>query len=314
MDELVVNGGQILAQKLEGGLHFVGSDQEDIGDLAHAGANDEFEAAVGLAVTISVGELLLEGIEGFAAVVAELLGFQAGLDDVLGFNESVDLRELRLFEFFENADFAGSVLFFIKAGLQIGDFVGGRSAGNSEGAKQRDEGKARNRKRDLIVFLLLLENENALLGLPDLSGVLVVIQVEEFLVRIEGLLSRSQLIVTESANEPSAGGGRFQFGGLIESGDGRRIVGGEIEGGSEVLPIGDIAGIELDGEFELFLGVGKIFLVEIEAAESTVELRILRSELDGLLESGDGFGGLFLGDLDVGAEAKSVGSGRIGAG
>src|SRR3954467_2158858 len=115
-----------------------------------------------------------------------------------------------------------------------------------------------------------------------------------------------KLIVTERANKPGTGQGRFHFGDDVESRQSGGAISRKVVAGAEVLPIGDVVGLDFQRGFELLLGGREFALLQIDTAKSGDELGITRREGDGLVESGSGGVQLFLSDLDVGAELEGV--------
>src|SRR5438105_3604761 len=115
----------------------------------------------------------------------------------------------------------------------------------------------------LFAFQHAPQNLTPLPSLPDLVGILVLVEIEELLVSLQRWLRLVQIIVTERADEPTPCPGSFEFINPVEECEGRGIVFGKIVCGTEILPIIHFAGVELDRGFEFFFGVGKIAHLQI---------------------------------------------------
>jgi hypothetical protein len=73
-------------------------------------------------------------------------------------------------------------------------------------------------------FQHVLQHLAALLGLPDLIGIFVLIELEKFLVRLQSEIGLVQLIVSNRADKPDARAGLFHFGYLVLCGQRGRII------------------------------------------------------------------------------------------
>ena len=151
----------------------------------------------------------------------------------------------------------------------------------------------------------------ALLRLPDLVGILVLVELEKFLVGFERRLGLVKFIVAESADKPLARSRCFHLGDQVLHRERGRKVSAEIVRGSEVLPIDEIVFVELQRSFQLFFSRGKIALLKIDAAQSAVKFRVVGRERDSFAKRDDGIVPFFLGNLDVGAGAERIHGGRL---
>src|SRR6267143_1985905 len=73
-------------------------------------------------------------------------------------------------------------------------------------------------------FQHALQHFAPLFGLPDLIGILVLIELEKLLVSLQGKLRLVQLIVANRADKPDARARLFHFGYLIKRRQRRRIL------------------------------------------------------------------------------------------
>src|SRR5579862_6075763 len=94
-----------------------------------------------------------------------------------------------------------------------------------------------------LLFLLgaFLPPTDPLIRLPDLVGVLVMVQIQKFSVRIEGGLNLIEFIVTKCANKPFPGAGLFELIHHIVASQRRSIISREIKGGGEIFPVDHVA-------------------------------------------------------------------------
>ena len=89
----------------------------------------------------------------------------------------------------------------------------------------------------------------ALLRLPDLVGILVLVEREKFLVGFERRLGLVQFIVAESADKPLACPGSFRLSDQVLRGECGRKVSAKIVSRPEVFPIDEIIFVELQRGF-----------------------------------------------------------------
>src|SRR5258708_34205749 len=73
-------------------------------------------------------------------------------------------------------------------------------------------------------FQHALQHLATLLGLPDLIGIFVLIELEKLLVSLQSKLRLVQLIVANRADKPDASARLFHFGYLVERRQRRRII------------------------------------------------------------------------------------------
>ena len=107
---------------------------------------------------------------------------------------------------------------------------------------------------------------------------LVLVEVKELLVGLQGWLRLVQIIVTECADEPTPGSGSFEFINPVENRQGGGIILRKIVAGAEILPVINALGIELDGSFEFLFRVGKIAHLQQCAAQAAAKLCVVRSK------------------------------------
>src|SRR5580698_2994035 len=164
-----------------------------------------------------------------------------------------------------------------------------------------------------LPFLIQHATQNlaALLCLPDLIWVLVLVELEKFLVGFERRLGLSKIIVAESADKPLACTGSFGLGKQFLCSQGGGPISSEIVGRSQVLPIDHIIFVELQSGLNFFFGVRKVAPLHVNAAKAAVELRVVGRENDGFAKSDDGIVPFFLSDLNVGARAERIKRGRL---
>src|SRR5260370_17664739 len=89
-------------------------------------------------------------------------------------------------------------------------------------------------------FQHALQHFAPLLGLPDLIGIFVLIELEKLLVSLQSKLRLVQLIVTNRADKPDACAGLFHFGYLIECTQSGRIISSQKKRGAATFPISEI--------------------------------------------------------------------------
>src|SRR5262249_9529991 len=88
-----------------------------------------------------------------------------------------------------------------------------------------------------------------------------------------------EFIKTQRANKPRPSVWRFDLGHKVERGKCRRIISSEIVGRTEILPVHHVVVIDLYGSFQFLFSVRKIALLQVDAAQSTVQLSVGRGKL-----------------------------------
>src|SRR6267143_915722 len=155
-------------------------------------------------------------------------------------------------------------------------------------------------------FQHALQHFAPLLGLPDLIGILVLIELEKLLVSLQRKLRLVQLIVANRADKPDARARLFHFGYLVERHQRRRIISSQKKRGAEVFPISEILVIQPQPDTQLFLRGSKVALLKQHAPQPAVQLRVVGSEYGGLAKRNDGIVPFFLGDLDIGPQLERL--------
>src|SRR3989442_9299483 len=125
------------------------------------------------------------------------------------------------------------------------------------------------------------------LGLPDSIGILILIEIEKFLVSLQGELRLVQLIVTNRADKPDARPRLFHFCNLIERAQRRRIISPQKERGAEIFSVRQVFAIELQRDAQLFLRGGKLASLKEDASEAAVKLGVVRGEGERLAKRRD---------------------------
>src|SRR6266403_1322925 len=155
-------------------------------------------------------------------------------------------------------------------------------------------------------FQHALQHFAPLLGLPDLIGIFVLIELEKLLVSVQSKLRLVQLIVANRADKPDARAGLFHFGYLVERRQRRRIISSQKKGGAEVFPISEILSIETQRHTQLLLRGSKVALLKQHAPQPAVQLRVVGREYGGLAKGNDGIVPFFLGNLDIGPQLEHL--------
>src|SRR6202158_2168018 len=160
-------------------------------------------------------------------------------------------------------------------------------------------------------FQHALQHFAPLLGLPDLIGIFVLIELEKLLVSLQSKLRLVQLIVANRADKPDSRARLFHFGYLVQGGQRRRIISSQKKRGAEVLPISKILSIETERDTQLLLRGSKVAFLTQHAPQPAVQLRVVGSEYGGLAKSNNGIVPFFLGNLDIGPQLERL-EGRYG--
>ncbi len=169
--------------------------------------------------------------------------------------------------------------FVLKARLQIVGTAGSQGEPGQADESQKDERALVPGTASLPFCVeLMLQNCAALLRLPNLVGVFAFVHGEKFLISLERRLDLVQLIVAERANKPGTRGGWLGFGDDVEARNGSDAVTGKIVGGAEILPVGEVLGIELHRDLQLFFGGGIVVFLHVDAAQAADQLRVIRRE------------------------------------
>ena len=100
--------------------------------------------------------------------------------------------------------------------------------------------------RSLFPFEHASQDLAAFLSLPDLVGILVLVQLEEFLIGLQGWFRLPQIIVAERTDEPTAGSRSFKLINPAENGERSTVIFRKIVSGTQILPIIDVFLIEPD--------------------------------------------------------------------
>src|ERR1700687_2866735 len=137
-------------------------------------------------------------------------------------------------------------------------------------------------------FQHALQHLAPLLGLPDLIGIFVLIELEKLLVSLQSKLRLVKLIVANRADKPDARAGLFHFGYLVECGQRRRIISSQKKSGAEVFPISEILAIETQRDTQFLLRGGKVAFLKQYAPQPAVQLRVVGSENGSLAKGNDG--------------------------
>src|SRR5690349_18865198 len=95
-------------------------------------------------------------------------------------------------------------------------------------------------------FQHALKHLAPLLSLPDLIGILVLIEFQEFLVSLQSGLGLVQLIVANRADKPDARSGLFHFGYLVHGCECSGIIPCQEKGRAEVFEVSQILRIEME--------------------------------------------------------------------
>src|SRR3989442_365095 len=138
-----------------------------------------------------------------------------------------------------------------------------------------------------------------LFGLPDLIGILILIEIEKFLVSLQGGLRLVQLIVTNCADKPDARPRLFHFCNLVERAQRRRIIPSQKERGAEIFSVRQVPAIELQRDAQLFFRRNKLASLKEDASQAAVELGVVWGESERLMKRRDRIIPFFLRDLDV---------------
>src|SRR5882762_10148040 len=151
-------------------------------------------------------------------------------------------------------------------------------------------------------FQHALQHFAPLLGLPNLIGIFVLIELEKLLVSLQSKLRLVQLIVANRADKPDARAGLFHFGYLVERRQRRRIISSQKKRGAEVFPISEILSIDT----QRVLRGSKVALLKQHAPQPAVQLRVVGREYGGLAKGNDGIVPFFLGNLDIGPQLEHL--------
>src|SRR6266849_1563662 len=106
----------------------------------------------------------------------------------------------------------------------------------------------------------------ALLGLPELVGVLVLLEIEKFLVSLQRGLGLIEFIVANRADKPDARTGLFHLGNLLQGRKRSGIIPAKKKGRAQILPVGEILALEAHRDAELPLRRRKVPHLEEHAA------------------------------------------------
>src|SRR5258708_14702179 len=135
-------------------------------------------------------------------------------------------------------------------------------------------------------FQHMLQRLAALFGLPDLIGILVLIEVEKLLVSLQCRLWLVQLIVANRADKPDARARLFHFSNLVHGRQRRWIISGQEKRRTQVLEIGEVFAVQMERHAQLFLGRRKVPFLQLDAAQAAMELRIAGGQSQSLLKGG----------------------------
>src|SRR5260370_4379066 len=160
-------------------------------------------------------------------------------------------------------------------------------------------------------FQHALQHFAPLPGLPDLIGISVLIDLEKLLVRLQRKLRLVQLIVANRAAKPDACARLFHFGYLVERRQCGRIVSSQKKCGIQVFPISEILTVKMQCDTQLFLGSSEFPLLEQDAPQTAVQLRVVRRQGESLLKGGDRIVPLLRGNLYVRTKLKRLDRGLL---
>src|SRR6266403_3833569 len=127
-------------------------------------------------------------------------------------------------------------------------------------------------------FQHALQHFAPLLGLPDLIGIFVLIELEKLLVSLQSKLRLVELIVATRADKPDARARLFHFGYLIERRQRRRIISSQKKRGAEIFEIEEIFLIQTHRDTQFLLRGSKVAFLEQDAPQAAVQLRVIRCQ------------------------------------
>src|SRR5712664_2705675 len=162
-----------------------------------------------------------------------------------------------------------------------------------------------------LPFQHALQHFAPLPGLPDLIGIFVLSEAEKLLVSLQSKLRLVQLIVANRADKPDACAGLFHFGYLIECTQSGRIISSQKKRGAEIFPISEILTVKAQCDTHLLLGSNEFPLLEQDAPQTSVQLRVVRRQSERLLKGGDRIIPLLPGNLYVGTKLERLERGLL---
>src|SRR6266436_172220 len=173
-------------------------------------------------------------------------------------------------------------------------------------ASRTTDPRPRGKRRLFLLLRPFFEDMNPLVRLPDLIRMLVAVQIQKFSIRIQGGLNLIEFIVTKRANKPHAGAGLFHLFHRIVTRQCRRVIPSLVKSCSQVLPVNDVAFVQLNRNLQFALSIRKFAFLQVQPPHSAVELRIPRRKRNRLFQRGDGFVQFVLPNEDIGAQAKRL--------
>src|SRR6267378_8035779 len=160
-------------------------------------------------------------------------------------------------------------------------------------------------------FQHALQHFAPLLGLPDLIGIFVLIELEKLLVSLQSKLRLVQLIVANRADKPDARARLFHFGYLVLCCQRGRIISCEKKCRAQVFEISQIFPIQMERDAQLLLGGSEVTFLEVDAPQTAVQLRVFGRQRESLLKRGDRIIPLLPCNLDVRAELERLERGLL---
>src|SRR5260370_6923872 len=155
-------------------------------------------------------------------------------------------------------------------------------------------------------FQHALQHFAPLPGLPDLTGISVVIEREKLLVSLQRKLRLVQLIVANRADKPDACTRLFHFGYLVERRQRGRIVSSQKKCGIQVFPISEILTVKVQCDTQLFLGSSEVSLLEQDAPQTAAQLHVVWRQGESLLKGGARIVPLLRGNFYVRTQLKRL--------
>src|ERR1700674_405583 len=160
-------------------------------------------------------------------------------------------------------------------------------------------------------FQHALQHFAPLLGLPDLIGIFVLIELKKLLVSLQSKFRLVQLIVANRADKPDAGARLFHFGYLVEGRQRRRIISSQKKRRTEIFEIGEIFPIQTQRDSQLLLRGCKVAFLEQDAPQTPVQLRVVGGQSESLLKGADRIIPLLPGNQYVGTEFERLERGLL---
>src|SRR5215472_4767712 len=309
-DHLFVYGDQILADDLQWGLIGAGRSEHGVLHLANSLLYLHLHLPVAIGMFLGVRVLLLQCFEGLANVVAVFLHGKADRCVVALFPCATGILKFGVAQLDQQFGLLDGIALVIELGLQLHSaFLRGGWRGHQENRSHAAKSLPDHPEYFhwlLFAFQHASQNLTSLLSLPNLISILVLIELKELLVGLQGRLRLVQTIVTECADEPTPCPGRFKLINLVEDRERGSIILRKIIGGAEILPVFDILGVELYRGLELLLRIRKIAVLQKRTSQTAAKLRVVRRKSNGLMQGRNRVGRFLLRDLNVRAKLQRL--------